>query len=81
MHRRYRIHVALVPFDIEFDIPQLAADAQYEYPFTRMIGEAKAVVAFDDTKGGHVSRTFSLSALGKGDDDLLRPMFPLFKWK
>ena len=32
-------------------------------------------------KGGHVSRTFSLSALGKGDDDLLRPMFPLFKWK
>ncbi len=76
-----RIHVALVPLDIEFDIPQLAADGRYEYLLNRMIGEAKAVVTFDDTKGGHVSRTFSLSALGKGDDDLLRPMFPLFKWK
>ena len=29
---------------------ELAADAQHEYPFTRMIGDAKAVVTFDDTK-------------------------------
>jgi len=76
-----RIHITLVPLDIEFDIPELAADARYEYSLNRMIGEAKAVVAFDDAKGVHTSRTFSLSALGKNDDDLLKPMFPLFKWK
>ncbi len=77
----YRIHVALVPLDIEFDLPELAADARYEYPLTRMIDEAKAAVTFDDAKGGKTSRTFTLSALGKGDDDPLKPMFPLFKWK
>ncbi|MGD0535783.1 MAG: hypothetical protein ABR999_10160 [Methanoregula sp.] len=77
----YRIHVALVPLDIEFDLPELVADARYEYPLTRMIEEAKAAVTFDDAKGVKTSRTFTLSALGKGDDDLLKPMFPLFKWK
>jgi hypothetical protein len=77
----YRIHIALVPLDVEFDIPELAADAQYEYPFNRMIGETKALVTFDDANGVHASRTSSLSALGTGDDDILRPMFPLFKWK
>jgi len=77
----YRIHVALIPLDIEFDLPELASDARYEYPLTRMVDEAKAVVTFNDAKGVQTSRTFTLSALGKGDDDLLRPMFPLFKWK
>jgi hypothetical protein len=76
-----RIHVTLIPLDIEFDIPELSADTRYEYPLTHMIGEVKAEVIFDDANGGHASRTFSLSALGKSDDDLLRPMFPLFKWK
>ena len=77
----YRIHVALVPLDIEFDLPELAADARHEYPLPRMIDEAKAAVTFDDANHVQTSRTFSLSAMGKGDDDPLKPMFPLFKWK
>jgi hypothetical protein len=77
----YRIHVALVPLDLEFDLPELAADARHEYPLTRMIDEAKAAVTFDDARGVQTSRTFTLSALGTGDDDPLKPMFPLFKWK
>ncbi|MFA5236605.1 MAG: hypothetical protein WC362_01985 [Methanoregula sp.] len=77
----YRIHVTLVPLDIEFDLPELAVDARYEYALTRMIEEAKAVVLFDDAKGVQTSRTFTLLAMGKSDDDLLKPMFPLFKWK
>jgi hypothetical protein len=77
----YRIHVALVPLDIEFDLPELAADTRNEHPLTRMVETVKAVVDFDDAKGVHTSRTFTLSAMGKGDDDPLKPMFPLFKWK
>ena len=77
----YRIHVALVPLDIEFDLPELAADARHEYPLPRMIDEAKAAVTFDDANRVQTSRTFTLSAMGKGDDDPLKPMFPLFKWK
>lgn len=77
----YAIHVALVPLDTEFDLPELAADAMYEYPLSSMIDEAKAVVSYRAQTGGETSRTFPLSALGKNGDDLLKPMFPLFKWK
>jgi len=78
----YEIHVAVVPLDIEFDLPELAADAAYDYPLPHMIDEAKAVVSFRAKTGSaQTSRTFPLSALGKNGDDLLKPMFPLFKWK
>jgi len=77
----YRIHVALVPLDIEFDLPELAVDARHEYPLPRMIETAKAAVTFNDANSVQTSRTFTLSAMGKGDDDPLKPMFPLFKWK
>jgi hypothetical protein len=77
----YRIHIAMVPLNIEFDIPELAVDGVKEHQLQEMINEAKAVVTFEDSKGSHYTRTFALSALGKNDDDLLKPMFPMFKWK
>ena len=77
----YRIHIAMVPLNIEFDIPELAVDGVTEHQLQEMINEAKAVVTFEDSKGSHYTRTFVLSALGKNDDDLLKPMFPMFKWK
>lgn len=77
----YKIHVALVPLDIEFDVPTLAVDAKYEYPLAAMLAEAKAVVSYRNAGGLEYSRTTTISALGKSDDDLLKPMFPLFRWK
>ncbi|MEN6396658.1 MAG: hypothetical protein ABFC78_09270, partial [Methanoregula sp.] len=77
----YRIHVTLSPHDIEFDLPELAVDGQFEYPLPRMVEEVKAIVRFSNAKGVQTSRTFTLSALGKGDDDPFKPMFPMFKWK
>jgi hypothetical protein len=77
----YGIHIAMVPLNIEFDIPNLATDASSEHLLREMVNEAKAVVVFEDSKGSHYTRTYALSALGKNDDDLLKPMFPLFKWK
>ena len=76
-----KIHVAIVPFNLEFDIPSLAADEKYEYALTEMISEAKASVNYQNSQGFEYSQTFRLSALGKSDDDLLKPAFPLFKWK
>jgi hypothetical protein len=76
----FRIHVALVPLDIEFDLPELAADSRHEYPLPRMIDTAKAAVTFEDSKSVQISRTFALSAMENGDDPL-KPMFPLFNWK
>jgi hypothetical protein len=75
------IHVAIIPYDIEFDVKSLAADARYEYPLSAMLTEAKAVVTYQNSQGLKYSQTFRLSALGKSDDDLLKPAFPMFKWK
>jgi hypothetical protein len=76
-----QIHVAIVPYNFEFDIPSLAIDTKYEYPFSDMISEAKAAVTYQNSEGLAYSQMFRLSALGKSDDDLLKPVFPLFKWK
>jgi len=75
------IHVAIVPHNIEFDIPALAVDARYEYLHHEMISEAKAAVTYQNSRGLASSQTFRLSALGRSDDDLLKPIIPLFKWK
>ncbi len=75
------IHVTLVPLNAEFDIPSLAADARYVYTLPSMLPEVKAVVTYRNAQGAGHSRTFMLSALGKSDDDLLKPMFPLFRWQ
>jgi len=75
------IHVALVPLDMEFDVRSLAVDEQYNYSLPSMLAEAKAVVTFQSGSGGRYSRTYKLSALGKGGEDLLKPEFPLFGWK
>jgi len=75
------IHVSIVPLDIEFDIPDLKEEAVYTYQHNSMISTAKAVVNYENEKGEAFSKIFPLSALGMDDDDLLKPMFPVFKWK
>ncbi|MBP1928559.1 hypothetical protein J2741_001106 [Methanolinea mesophila] len=77
----YSIHVAIVPLDKEYDIPVLQVDEERTYHFENMINEAKASVAFKNERGDRYEKTFRLSALKGGDEDLLKPMFPLFKWK
>ena len=75
------IHVSIVPLDIEFDVPDLKEEAVYTYQHNSMISTAKAVVSYENEKGETFSKIFPLSALGMDDDDLLKPMFPVFKWK
>ncbi|MGD1005526.1 MAG: hypothetical protein ABR887_08920 [Methanoregulaceae archaeon] len=76
-----KIRVAIVPHNIEFEIGSLAADAKYDYPLSTMLNEGKAVATYQNKKGLKYSQTFRLSALGKSNDDLLKPVIPLFKWK
>ena len=77
----YALHVVIIPHDIELDIPMLGEEERYVYRFDKMITEAKVVVSFTNEKKQQYKKTFLLSALGKSEDDLLKPMFPLFKWK
>ncbi len=77
----YNIHIAVVPMNIEFDVPSLKEEERYQYAFDAMVEEAKVVVTFENEQGFRKSADFIVSAMGKDDDDLLKPVFPLFGWK
>lgn len=74
------IHVALVPLNIEYDVPSLAVDALHEYPLASMIVEVKAVITFKNEHGISYSLTKNLSA-SREEYDPLKPMIPIFGWK
>jgi len=73
------IHVSLVPLDREFDIRQLGPDESREFLLESMINEARAVVVFETGSGQKFQKSINLSSLGTGDDDILKPMIPLFR--
>ncbi len=71
------IHVALVPINIEFDIPSLEPDEESGFALPSMISEAKAVVTYENAAGRKHTRSYPLTALTAGRDPT-EPMFPLF---
>jgi hypothetical protein len=75
-----KIHVALVPLNIEFNLSSLPADATYEYALEKMIGKVKTVVTFENDTGNTFSRSYRLSS-GEETFEPFKPMIPLFKWK
>ena len=77
----YAIHIAIIPHEIEFEIPQLMEDEKYLYSFGKMITEAKVMVSFENEEKDRFSKAYFLSATGTSDEDLLKPAFPFFKWK
>jgi len=79
--RAFRIHVTLVPLDREFDLAELPPDASHEFPLASMVAEAKALVTYESADGRKFSRSIRLSATDRGDEDLLKPPFPVFGWK
>jgi hypothetical protein len=76
-----RIHVTLVPLDREFDLPELPADGRHTFSLPAMVAEAKALVSYENRDGRRFSGGFRLSATGKGEEDILKPLFPIFGWK
>jgi hypothetical protein len=79
--KAFTIHLALVPMDMEFDIPPLAPDETATLAMPHMISDAKAVITYQNEKGVKHTHTVVLSATGETEEDLLKPMIPLFGWK
>jgi hypothetical protein len=73
------VHVALVPLNIEYDIPLLDAEVSHEHPFDSMVEKVKVVITFRNEQHKTFSRVFLLSATGEHDP--LKPMIPIFGWK
>jgi len=77
-----RIHVALVPLDIEFEIRELQPEEEEVFTLEKMVREAKAVVRFSSVDSDNVvEQSYPLSSLSGGVYDPLKPTFPLFSWK
>ncbi|MDK2974560.1 MAG: hypothetical protein PWP08_931 [Methanofollis sp.] len=78
--RAEQIHVALVPMNVEFDIPTLGIEEEYVHSLSSMIEEVKVVVTYKNSEGRKFGGSYKLSSLGE-EIDLLKPTFPLFSWK
>ncbi len=78
--RAEAVHGAVVPLNIEFDVPSIEVDADYEYPFPTMVEEVKVAITFKNEAGNQFSKTAKLSSLEE-EPDLLKPVIPVFKWK
>jgi len=75
-----RIHVALVPMNLEYDVDSLAVDQVHEYLLPSMIAEVKAIVTYANETGQQYSQTRRLSA-SEEEFEPLKPMIPVFGWK
>ena len=75
-----KIHVALVPENIEYDIDSLQPDASHVYSLAKMIGSVKIVVNYENEKGEAFTRSYEVSSTGETYDPL-KPMIPLFRWR
>jgi hypothetical protein len=75
-----KIHVALVPLNIEYDVASLAVDRSHEYSLPSMVPEVKVVVSYSNEKGRPFSHTAQLSSSGEAYEPL-KPMIPVFGWK
>jgi len=74
------VHVALVPVNVEFDLPSLGVEETHLHQTGQMMDKVKVVISFTSEKGTTFSRTYQLSALG-GSFDPLKPMIPIFGYK
>lgn len=78
--RAEKIHVVLLPNNIEFDIPSLDVDSTYEFPLNAMVEEIKIMITWSNENGRQFSSSAKLSVFEE-EPDLLKPLIPMFKWK
>ena len=78
--RAEKIHAALVPLNIEFDISSLEVDSSYEFSLNSMVENIKFTITYQNENGRLFSGSSKLSAFGE-EPDLFKPMIPIFKWK
>ena len=78
--RAYKIHVALVPLNIEFEVPSLEVESSYEFSLSAMVEDIKIAITYQNENGRLFSGSSKLSAFGE-EPDLLKPLIPIFNWK
>ena len=75
-----KIHLALIPENIEFNIDSLQPDEITVHHFDTMIGKVKVVITFENDNNQKFTRTWQLASTEENYDPL-KPMIPLFHWR
>jgi hypothetical protein len=78
--RAEKIHVTLIPSNLEFDIASLDVDSVYELSLDSMVQEIKIKITYSNENGRLFTSSKKLSVFDE-EPDLLRPLIPMFKWK
>ncbi|OPY44525.1 MAG: hypothetical protein A4E42_01011 [Methanoregulaceae archaeon PtaU1.Bin222] len=75
------IRLTLIPHDLTYSIPVLEEDDHTGFATDSMIERVKVMAEYKNEKGNSYEKTFTLSPLDRPEEDILKPAFPMFKWK
>jgi len=75
------VKVSLASQDLHFDIPVLEEDSAVSFPVPPVTEKVKVTISFQNEKGDSFAKSFVLAPDDVEDEDILKPIFPIFGWK
>jgi len=75
------VKVSLASQDLHFDIPVLEEDAAVSFPVPPVREKVKVTISFQNEKGDSFAKSLVLAPDDVEDEDILKPIFPIFGWK
>ncbi|OPX69759.1 MAG: hypothetical protein A4E37_00329 [Methanoregulaceae archaeon PtaB.Bin056] len=79
--RAVSILLTLMPQEIKYHVPSLDEDAEKTLSSDQMIERTTVKARYQNEQGRAYEKRMEISVFDKPDEDLLKPVFPLFKWK
>ena len=75
------ILLTLMPQEVKYHVPSLEEDAEKMLSSEMTIEKTRVRVKYQNEQGKAYEKNMEISVFDKPDEDLLKPVFPLFKWK
>lgn len=79
--RAVSILLTLMPQEIKYHVPSLDEDAEKTLSSDLVIERTRVKAKYQNEQGRAYEKNMEISVFDKPDEDLLKPVFPLFKWK
>ncbi len=79
--RAVSILLTLMPQEIKYHIPSLDEDAEKTLSSDLVIERTRVKAKYQNEQGRAYEKNMEISVFDKPEEDLLKPVFPLFKWK
>ncbi len=79
--RAVSILLTLMPQEIKYHVPSLDEDAEKTLSSDLVIERTRVKAKYQNEQGRAYEKNMEISVFDKPEEDLLKPVFPLFKWK